>query len=98
MGAHKNMQLKEMTKAGSFYTFKQRNNYVQRVDKCFPGGASDKEPSCQCRKRKRCAFDPWIGKEMATNSSILVWRIFIARESWWAIVHRIAESEMTEAI
>ena len=25
----------------------------------FPGGASGKEPACQCR---RCAFDPWIGK------------------------------------
>ena len=27
----------------------------------FPGGTS-KEPTCQCRRRKRCGFDPWIGK------------------------------------
>ena len=27
----------------------------------FPGGASGKEPACQCR-RKRCRFDPWVGK------------------------------------
>ena len=24
----------------------------------FPGGASDKEPTCKCRRCKRCKFDP----------------------------------------
>ena len=28
----------------------------------FPGGASGKEPACQCRRCKRCRFDPWAGK------------------------------------
>ena len=28
----------------------------------FPGGASGKEPTCQCRRHKRCRFDPWVGK------------------------------------
>ena len=28
----------------------------------FPGGASDKESSCQCRRYKRCGFHPWVGK------------------------------------
>ena len=28
----------------------------------FPGGASGKEPICQCRRFKRYVFDPWIGK------------------------------------
>ena len=28
----------------------------------FPGGTSGKEPTCQCRRRKRCRFDPWVGK------------------------------------
>ena len=28
----------------------------------FPGGASCKEPNCQCRRSKRCGFDPWVGK------------------------------------
>ena len=27
----------------------------------FPGGASGKEPTCQCRS-KRCGFDPWVRK------------------------------------
>ena len=25
-------------------------------------GASGKEPTCQCRRHKRCGFDPWVGK------------------------------------
>ena len=28
----------------------------------FPGGASGKEPACQCRRHKRHRFDPWVGK------------------------------------
>ena len=28
----------------------------------FPGGVSGKEPTCQCRRHKRCGFDPWVRK------------------------------------
>ena len=28
----------------------------------FPGGTSDKEPTCQCRRHKRSGFSPWVGK------------------------------------
>ena len=28
----------------------------------FPGGASGKEPVCQCSRCKRPGFDPWVGK------------------------------------
>ena len=28
----------------------------------FPGGASGKEPACQCRRCKRGEFNPWVGK------------------------------------
>ena len=28
----------------------------------FPGGASGKEPACQCRRWKRHEFDPWVQK------------------------------------
>ena len=48
----------------------------------FPGGASGKEPTCQCRRHKRCEFDPWVGK--------IPWRrawqttpIFLPGESPW---------------
>ena len=29
---------------------------------CFPGGASGKEPVCQCRRHKKCRFNPWVEK------------------------------------
>ena len=46
----------------------------------FPNGAGGKEPACQCRRHKRCGFDPMmekdpLEKEMAIYSSILAWRI-----------------------
>ena len=28
----------------------------------FPGGASGKEPICQCRRCKRHGFNPWVWK------------------------------------
>ena len=28
----------------------------------FPGGTRGKEPSCQCRRHKKCRFDSWVGK------------------------------------
>ena len=46
----------------------------------FPGGASGKESSCQCRRCKKFRFESWVRKipleeEMATHSSILTWKI-----------------------
>ena len=34
---------------------------------------------------------------MATHSSILAWRIPMDRGAYWATVHRVAESDTTEA-
>ena len=49
---------------------------------CFAGGASGKEPACQCRRHKRQKFDPWVGK--------IPWRrawqptpVFLPGESPW---------------
>ena len=46
----------------------------------FPGGASGKESTCQCRRHKRCGLDHWVGK--------ISWRraqqptpVFLPRES-----------------
>ena len=46
----------------------------------FPGGTSDKEPTCQCKRCKTCGYDPWVRK--------IPWRrawqptpIFLPRES-----------------
>ena len=47
-----------------------------------PGGASGKEPACQCRRHKRCDFDLWVRK--------ILWRrawqptpVFLPGESPW---------------
>ena len=39
--------------------------------------------------------DP-LEKGMATHSSILAWRIPMDRGAWWATVHGVTESDMTE--
>ena len=46
----------------------------------FPGGTSGKELSCQCKRHKRCKFDPWVGKipwrrAWQPSPVILAWRI-----------------------
>ena len=28
----------------------------------FPGGTSNKESACQCRRHKRAGFGPWVGE------------------------------------
>ena len=35
---------------------------TSRKSFCFPGGARGKESTCQCRRGKRCRFDPCVGK------------------------------------
>ena len=62
-------------------------NFPQFVD--FPGGSDGKSVCLQCRRQ---GFNPWfgkipLGKEMATHSSILVWKIsWMDGGAWWAIV------------
>ena len=61
----------------------------------FPGSASGKEPACQRRRRKRGGFnlreDP-LEKGMATQSSILAWRISCTEEPVRLTVHRVTKS------
>ena len=37
-----------------------------------------------------------LEKEMSTHSGSLAWRIHMDRGAWWATVHAVAESDMTE--
>ena len=47
----------------------------------FPCGKNGKELACQCSRLKRHGFVPWVGKEMATHSSIPAWTIPWTEES-----------------
>ena len=65
-----------------FWIFTQdwNNCWVIRYLGGFPGGTSGKDPTCQCKRFKRCRFSPWVGEtplkeNMATHSSILAWRL-----------------------
>ena len=44
------------------------------------GGTSGKDPTCQCRRHKRCGFNPWVGKiprsrKLQPIPVFLAWRI-----------------------
>ena len=32
------------------------------IGKCFTGGSSGKEPTCQCRRHRRHGFNAWVRK------------------------------------
>ena len=52
---------------------------VDSLPQCFPGGARGKEPTCQCRRRKRHGFNPWVRKvpwrRAWQPTPVLAWRI-----------------------
>ena len=43
-------------------------------------------------------WEDLLGEDMATHSSILAWRVPMDRRAWWASVHRIAESDISEQV
>ena len=54
--------------------------HVGMKEKGFPGGASGKEPACECRRHKRHRFDPWVEKipwrrAWQMYSGIFAWKI-----------------------
>ena len=48
----------------------------------FPGGTSDKELACQCRRHKRYRFDPWVVK-MPWLRAWQPTQVFLPGESPW---------------
>ena len=55
---HLSLKIYEMLNYGG-----AANKYKYLLDmKGFPGSISGKESTCQCRRYKRCGFDPWFGK------------------------------------
>ena len=66
--------------------------YCYFLLKELPSGASDKEPTCQCRRCKRLGFDPWGGKILEEGMANPFWYFCLDnpmdRGVWRATVHR----------
>ena len=65
----------------------------------FSGGTNGKNPSCQCRKHKRYWFDPWFGKTPLEEGTVNTLQCscpenLMDRGSWWAMVFRVAKSDI----
>ena len=62
----------------------------------FPGGASGKGPTCQCRRCKQGGFDPRVGRSSGEgNGNLLLYSYLenpMDRGVWWATVYRVAKS------
>ena len=63
----------------------------------FPGGASGKEPACQCWRPKRPGFDPCSGKDPrrkhGTPLQCSCLQKSLGRRAWQATAHRLAQSQ-----
>ena len=63
----------------------------------FPSGTSGKEPARQCRRHKRCQFDPWVRK-MPRRSIFNPFPYSCLENSmegraWQATIHGVAMSQ-----
>ena len=67
----------------------------------FPGASASKEPTCQCRRHKRCRFDSWVRRIPWSRT----WRpapVFLSGKTSWSLTgYRLwchKESDTTEAV
>ena len=64
--------------------------------KSRPGGASGKEPACQCRRWKKLGSVPGLGRSSGGRHGNPLQYSYLenprVREIWWATVHRVSMS------
>ena len=69
-----------------------------RCKEGFPGGASYKEPACQCRRRKRHGFDPGLERSPGGGHGNPLQYSCLEnptdRQTWQATVHGVTESHI----
>ena len=58
----------------------------------FPGGASGKEPACQCRRCKKPGFDP-LEEGRATCFQYSCLENPMDRGAWQAVAHGVTKSQ-----
>ena len=60
---------------------------------CFPGGASGKEPACQCRKHRRPGLGRSFGRGCGNSLQYSCLENLMHRIAEWATVHRVSQSQ-----
>ena len=58
---------------------------------CFPGGGSDKQLSCQCRRYKRCRSETFPGRGHGNPLPYSCLEHPMDRGVWWAKVHGVTK-------
>ena len=90
-----NEELKSVTITHQMFLIALRERFG-KIYHCFPGGTSDKELTCQCRRRKKSRFDPWLGRFPGKgNGNPLQYSCLrnpMDTGAWWATVHRVTKS------
>ena len=73
---------------------------MSTYERGLSGGTSGKESVYQCRRREGLGFNPWVGRSPGEgNSKPLHYSCLenpMDRGAWWATVHGVAKSDMTE--
>ena len=76
---------------------KKKSSFFPTVLQGFPAGVSGKESACQCRRHKRCGFNPCVAKiseeEYGDPLQYSCLENPIDRGAWWVTVHRITKSQ-----
>ena len=59
----------------------------------FPGGASGKEPTCQCKRYKTRESERSPRREYGNPFQYSCLENLMDRGAWWATVHEVAKSQ-----
>ena len=61
----------------------------------LPRWRSGKESTCQCRRGRRCGFNPWSRRSprKGNGNPYSCLKNSMDRGAWWAIVHGVAKSQ-----